>query len=120
MKPWGSVRECLQFAAGLSSASRSDLWFCLPESVGGLPVPERLDGRQGSGGAAAGDGLDSRRRQRIGGASAPFYDGRHFAAAGVVLVGVGTAWVRLGTWPIPRCRPKRSRWMVGRPAATTV
>ena len=88
MKPWDAVRECLQFAPacpqpadltyGFAFRNQSEdclylnVWTAAKDPAERRPVMVWIHGGGNT----------------IGGASAPFYDGRHFAAAGVVLVSI--------------------------------
>ena len=88
VKPWDTVRECLQFAPacpqpadltyGFSFQNQSEdclylnVWTAAKDPAERRPVMVWIHGGGNT----------------IGGASAPFYDGRHFAAAGVVLVSI--------------------------------
>lgn len=88
VEPWGAVRQCLQFAPafpqpadltyGSSFRNQSEdclylnVWTAAKDPAERRPVMVWIHGGGNT----------------IGGASAPFYDGRHFASAGVVLVSI--------------------------------
>ena len=85
---WDGVRQADQFGPVCMQGGRS-------ENERGLPVPQRLDGRESGGRKAPGDGVDLRRRlhQRLG--LAAMYDGEALAKKGAVVV---TLNYRLGVF----------------------